>query len=50
MSDLDLIYGTKPKPTPSPAEKDTAAEKPRRKHERTKEQKNESSLERKNER
>jgi hypothetical protein len=31
MSDLDLIYGTKPKPTAPPAEKDAPAERPRRK-------------------
>jgi hypothetical protein len=31
MSDLDLIYGTKPKPTPPPAEKATPAEIPARK-------------------
>jgi hypothetical protein len=48
MSDLDLIYGTKPQPTPPPAEKDTPADIPRRKRGGVKEQKNERSLERKN--
>jgi hypothetical protein len=31
MSDLDLIYGTKPKPTPPPAEKSAPADIPIRK-------------------
>jgi hypothetical protein len=31
MSDLDLIYGTKPNPTPPPAEKATPADLPARK-------------------
>jgi hypothetical protein len=31
MSDLDLIYGTKPKETPPPVEEDAPADRPRRK-------------------
>jgi hypothetical protein len=48
MSDLDLIYGTKPKPTPPPAEGAAPAARPLRKREKAKEQKNERSLERTN--
>ena len=48
MSDLDLIYGTKPQPTPPPAEKETPAPLPRRKRGGAGEQKNERSLERTN--
>jgi hypothetical protein len=48
MSDLDLIYGTKPKPAPPPAEKEAPVDKPLRKRGGAKEQKNERSLERKN--
>jgi hypothetical protein len=48
MSDLDLIYGTKPKLTPPPVEEEAPAASPLGKRRRTKEQKNERSLERKN--
>jgi hypothetical protein len=48
MSDLELIYGTTPKPTPPPAQEATPTGKPLKKRERAKEQKNERSLERKN--
>jgi hypothetical protein len=48
MSDLDLIYGTKPEPTPPPAEEAAAAAIPLRKRGGAREQKNKSSLERKN--